>query len=181
MIEAVVTGAVVAVGAGAVALAALVWRRARGLRERAHRVLSEPLEPSSGRLPLVSVTAVCEGSSLVLSPREGGPVPVDAVVARGWSGTLAVTERELTFGADGDAGHLPLARVVEAVLVPGHGGRTADASTSFLKLTWLRGGERLVTTFRIDGRRVDAERVRREVHLRAGRAPPLPFQPPPPG
>jgi hypothetical protein len=164
-----VTGALLA------ALGLAVGRRARRLRSRLRKVRGDPLEPVSDSVPLASAAARWHSAELVLAASEGGSV---ALAAAGGSGTLEVTERELRFRGEAGAAHVPLSRVVEALLVAPATVGAAPGPASFLRVVWVRGGERLSTTFRLDGPRLAAERVRREVHLRAGRAPPLRFGPP---
>ncbi len=85
-------------------------------------------------------------------------------------GELVLTGNTLSYAAfDRAVFAVPLAWVEEAAL-----GRTANEGP-LLRVAWQRAGCRLVTAFALAGNMHDAERWRKEIALRAGRAPPLPF------
>ena len=48
------------------------------------------------------------------------------------------------------------------------GAARSTADGVLVRVSWLRAGERLESVFRVLGKRLDAERLRREIHLRSG-------------
>lgn len=153
-------------GLAAVAFLGAVGVRARRLSGRATRLGADALEPVSGDPPLA------EARATHLRTLVGVEDACLAGFPAGLAGVLRVTSREVVLAAAASL-HVPLARLVEAAFVPAFEGR-ASSEGVLLRLTWERGGERLESVFLVGGRRVDAERLRKEIHLRAGRAPPPP-------
>lgn len=151
--------AVVAAAIAAVACV-VVWRitaRARLLSERARVLEADLLEPFSG------TTSVAVARATHLRTLAG---PHDACLrdfAPGVRGELLVTERELVLAG---AWHLPIARLTEVGFVRSFEREQAGPEATLLRLGWRRAGLSLVTVVRVEGRRVDAERIRKELHLR---------------
>ena len=85
----------------------------------------------------------------------------------GSSGLLSLCDKELRLDASGSV-HIPLSRVAEAVFMASFEGARSAPDGVLVRVSWLRAGERLESVFRILGRRLEAERLRREIHLRAG-------------
>lgn len=141
--------------------------KARRLKATSRRLVADALEPVRPSPPV----AYARGAHLrtTLLGNE-----LDACLPDfppGLHGDLAVTERDLLItDASGEALlHLPLSRVVEPALLRSFNGIDADEVGALLRVSWERGGETLASVFAVDGRRVEAERLRREIHLRSGK------------
>ena len=149
----------------ALAAVVLVRRRSGRLEARARRLRADALEPVSGRPPLASAP----GRHL---RTVAGVPPADVCLPElppDLAGELVVTERELVVSAGARALHVPLARVEEASFVPAFERHRAGERSTLLSVRWQRGGEQLATVLEVFGQRLQAERLRREIHLRAGR------------
>lgn len=148
-------------------LAGYVWRRARQLAARARLFAADPIEPRS----TFATVSVLPARHLVT--REAGREE-DARLPgfpAGSEGALGVTDREVVLAA-GPATllSLPTARISEPVLLSRFRTHVADDSQGILRVRWERGGVGLETLFLVQGRRHLVERLRRDIHLRAGRA-----------
>lgn len=158
------------------ASAGAVLLGARRLALRAGRARAEAIEPRS-TYPTVAVVRArhlsthLAGTRLALSLQAFPP---------GAEGELGVTDREVVLSSGFDTLlYVPLERVSEAALVGAFGDVVAGDHTQLLRVSWTAGGEAVASVFEIAARRHDAERVRREAHLRAGRAGRI-WQPPEP-
>jgi hypothetical protein len=151
----------------AITAAFAAMRRRRRVRERqavASQLRTDPLaRPVAGHRPALAeaaalhLTTVCDGVGLLERPAEG---------------PLRVTEEALAF--DTVAGwSVPHERVVEAVFVARHDRWASGPGGVLMRLTWLQAGRPVTAVFMVQGRRLDAERLRKELHLRAGSARPL--------
>lgn len=157
--------------------ATLVVKRARQIRARDQRVVADALEPRS-TFPTITVAPSRHVQSVLgtegyrLAWRE---FPESA------EGLLGVTDREVVLVTKRyeDIFHVPLARVYEASLIGQFGALQSTPHATLLRLTWNRGGERISSIFVVEGNRAAAERVRREIHLRAalGARPAMPVMP----
>jgi hypothetical protein len=157
-----------ALGLAAVAAAAgAVLLRSRRLRMIAREIATDRLEPPPERPALAAARARHEATYFEL---RGSRVPLDAWVPR-VVGELSVTAEEARFVEGGVLlHHIPLSRVVEARLLPRFGELGTDVVGGILRVDWLRGGHQVTSVFAIDSSRKTVESIRREIHLRAGRA-----------
>lgn len=157
----VIAGLVVVAGA-----AFLVLRQARRIRSVDQRARADAIEPRS-TFPTITVAPARHLQTFLIS--DTFRVPWADLYPSGLVGQLGVTEREIVLvdSAYQVLFHIPLSRVFEAAIVGSFEGHQSDELNSLVKVAWRRGGERIVSLFVVEGRRVAAERIRREVHLRA--------------
>jgi hypothetical protein len=142
-------------------IVALVVRR-RQRRAAWRELFDAPRRAVDGRPPLATLPA-----RHLETRRDGvrlGPVSKVAGVE--------VTDEALAFAARGSL-CIPLAEVVDARFVARHGRVRSDGMGVVLRVDWAHDGRALVSWLLLVGRRLDAERLRREVHLRAGRLRPV--------
>ncbi|MFM2153685.1 MAG: hypothetical protein RL199_2120 [Pseudomonadota bacterium] len=158
-------------GAGALTvflLAFLVGRRTVRIRRR--RAVEAELatdalpaaKPAQGRPVLAQAVATqvstrCDGHEMLGAPAERH---------------LSVTEEGLT--ADGPSGwHLSHSRVIEAVFVARHDRWASGQAGVLLRVSWRQAGRTVAALLFVHGCRREGERLRKELHLRAGSARPF--------
>ncbi len=146
------------------AAAYLVRRRKRSSALEALRAqaASEPLELRSTFPTVVSAQARHLATILMEASADAKTAGLQTA-----AGDLGVTDREVVFGVN-EA--IALSRVREAVLLPVFEGRAAGEFGALLRVSWTRGGVRLASVFAVPGGRLDAERVRKEIHIRVAMA-----------
>jgi hypothetical protein len=145
----------------AASVVALLRRRARraGLRG----AVDAALAPARTTGPRAARTPLAEAGALHVSTRCDGLELAPAAV----DGTLRVTEDVLTFDA-AQGWRLPHERLSEAVFVARHASWKSGPEGVVLRLFWRLDDRTVTTTVFVRGRRLDAERLRKELHLRAG-------------
>jgi hypothetical protein len=140
------------------------WQRARARRREVEALLQDDPLPSTSddrpvlaEAPAMHLSTRCDGIELRPEPCEG---------------RLRVTDAALTF--DGPAEWLlPHARLVEAVFVARHDRWTSGPGAILVRVTWRQAGRTVAAVLLVRGRRLEAERLRKELHLRAGSARPF--------
>lgn len=155
---------VVLVAALGASLLWLVLRRARRLSEISQRLLADALEPRSTFPSVVLVRGVHIRTVL----DEGGADPLLPGLVAGAPCTVEVSDREVVVGETSIALH----RIADGALVGAFEDVRTGEGDGLFRLRWRRGGLNLSTVVRF-ARRLDAEKVRRELHLRLG-APAVP-------
>jgi hypothetical protein len=150
--------------AAALVVASLIAGRARRIARLTQRLELDPLEPRSTYPTIV----VAPGRHLRTVHLLTG-AHLDWIGARpGAAGELGVTDRELLLTGDRELIRIPLSRAIDAAFIREFEGAQAGPQLAFLRLVWKRGGEQLATTFAIDTSWTQAEKLRREIHLRLG-------------
>lgn len=159
--------------AGAAALTAGAWtvyRRSRQYARMSAAADAEALEPKTS-YPTVAVANALHLATVLADTQP----PVDAYLPSfdpAMDGQLGVTERELVFSVQHQPRfHIPMSRVEDVALIGRFRLYRSEESGTIMRVTWGRGGVRLMSVFQIQGKRIDAERVRREMHFRIVRVP----------
>lgn len=160
---------------GAAALTAGAWtvyRRSRQYARLSAAADAEALEPMTA-FPTLAVANALHLATVLADSQP----PVDAYLQRfdpAMQGQVGVTERELVFLLQHQPRfHIPMSRVEDVALIGSFRKHRGDESGTLLRVTWGRGGVRLMSVFLVQGKRIDAERVRREMHFRIVRVPSL--------
>lgn len=159
------------VAAVLLAFAVLVFRRWREIRKAVAAAQGWVPPPSGRSVVQASAMASLAASRVVLdSPGERRRVDVHwRVLAAGRPVELRATETGLVVVDADRSFELGHASLLELVLVPEAGGVAASRTAPLLSVLVDVPGALLELVFRIDGTRVTAERLRREVHVRGTR------------
>ncbi len=149
--------------------------RVRHLRQLAGAVDADRIPPPAARPELFRVKARHEDTALEF---RGSRIPVGSCPHLAIA-DLVVTDRDLILQRESAVlMNVPLERVLEPSLITRFGEVNASDVGGILQVDWQRGGLRITSVFAIDGTVQDAERMRKEIHLRAGRTRfPLPVVP----
>ena len=134
-------------------------RQSLRIRARTRRLLSDQLPPAVGGPAVAAARVEHLRTSL---GREDACLP--GFVA-GATGLLSVGDREVRLDAGGSA-HIPMGRIEEAVFMASFEGARSAVDGVLVRIPWRLADERLESVFRVLGKRLDAERLRREIHLR---------------
>jgi len=144
-----------------------VWRRARHLRRVTRAIAADALAPRRERDILIAAGARHEASVFEYL---GSRIALDGYPPFAF-GELQITDEDVVLAVEGkDLLRVPLARVIEPTLLPAFGEVRAADVGGILRVDWERGGQRVWTVFAIDGTPKLTEQLRREIHLRAGKA-----------
>lgn len=153
------------------ALSFLLWR-SRRIRRRHQRLFAQalpPLDTAAERL-VDSPRALYHGTRFADGQALLAPALAAECVADLFCTAQALFLRREEGGPEGGTLlALPLAWVQDAALHRAHAG-LASRELPMLRLRWQRGGEELVSEVSLRGGMAQLERLRREIHLRQGRA-----------